>query len=211
MKKVLIVVVILLLVAAGYLVWAFKFRSGARREKGPKPVALAVSKHSEGFNESVAQVLADYYDMTEAFVNWDSLKVNTVAAALQQSLDSLKIGELQRDTFIYQSALDPLGNAKAQVAAVVSEPTLDKKRVALNSLSENLLQLFVIVKYDRAKMYWQECPMAFGEDQSGFWISQTDAVRNPYLGLKHPTYKAGMLTCGEPKDTINFTVPDTAR
>ncbi|MBO9657999.1 MAG: DUF3347 domain-containing protein, partial [Chitinophagaceae bacterium] len=54
------------------------------------------------------------------------------------------------------------------------------------------------------KIYWQECPMAFGEDQSGFWLSKTDSVRNPYLGTSHPKYKDGMLHCGAPKDTINF-------
>jgi hypothetical protein len=111
---------------------------------------------------------------------------------------------------IYQSALDPLANARAQVASIIAEPTLDKKRVALNNFSENLLQLMVIIRYDRDKMYWQECPMAFGEDNPGFWLSKTDLVRNPYLGLKHPVYKDGMLQCGGPRDTINFTVPDTA-
>ena len=52
--------------------------------------------------------------------------------------------------------------------------------------------------------------MAFGEGNAGNWISKTDAVRNPYLGTKHPEYKDGMLQCGGPKDTINFMLPDTS-
>ncbi|RYY61790.1 MAG: DUF3347 domain-containing protein [Chitinophagaceae bacterium] len=207
MKKLLAIIGILVLFVAGYLLWAFKFRTGAKKDKGPEPVPLAVSKHSDGFNQSAEQVLSSYYDMTEAFVNWDSVKVNTTAASLQSALEAIKIDELQPDTAIYQSSLDPLANAKAQVALVISEPTLEKKRVALNTLSENLRLLMVIIKYDRAKMYWQECPMAFGEDNSGFWLSKSDVVRNPYMGLKHPTYKDDMLQCGGPKDTINFTVP----
>ncbi|MET0637592.1 MAG: DUF3347 domain-containing protein [Chitinophagaceae bacterium] len=209
MKKVLAIVGILVLFAAGYLLWAFKFRTG-KREKGPKPVSLAVSKHTDAFNQSAEQVLNTYYDLTEAFVNWDSVKVNTVAGNLLLALDSLTLEDLRKDTAIYESALDPLVNSKSSVGAIIAGPTLEQKRVALNTLSENLMLLMVVIKYDRAKMYWQECPMAFGEDNSGFWLSRTDIVRNPYMGLKHPKYKDGMLECGGPKDTINFTVPDTA-
>jgi hypothetical protein len=48
----------------------------------------------------------------------------------------------------------------------------------------------------------------------GFWVKISratglagyDSVRNPYLGTNHPQYKATMLNCGGPKDTINFMV-----
>jgi len=209
MKKLLAIIGILVLFAAGYLLWAFKFRTGSKQDKGPEPVPLAVSKHSAEFNQSAEKLLNAYYDMTEAFVNWDSSKVNGTATALQTALLELKVEELAKDSVIYQSALDPITNAKSQISSIISEPTMDKKRVALNNLSDNLMQLMVTIKYDRAKMYWQECPMAFGEDSPGFWLSKTDAVRNPYMGLHHPQYKAGMLECGGPKDTINFTVADT--
>jgi hypothetical protein len=93
MKKLLAIIGILVLFAAGYLLWAFKFRTGGKKEKGPKPVSLAVSKHSEGFNASAALVLGSYYEMTEAFVNWDSAKVDAAAGKLQAALDGLKIDE----------------------------------------------------------------------------------------------------------------------
>jgi hypothetical protein len=63
------------------------------------------------------------------------------------------------------------------------------------------------VKYDRAELYWQECPMAFGEDRPGNWISKTKDVRNPYLGTKDPQYGNKMLNCGAPKYTIKFDPP----
>jgi hypothetical protein len=78
-------------------------------------------------------------------------------------------------------------------------------------LSEDLRLLFIVVKYDREKLYWQECPMAFGDDKPGNWLSKTVAVRNPYLGNKHPEYHDKMLGCGEPKDTINFIPIDTTK
>ncbi len=211
MKKVLIVFVVLVLVAAGYLVWAFKFKSSSKGPKEPPPVPLAVSRHSDAFNQSAQDLLQQYYDMTEAFVNWDSVNVAAKAAGLKTALDQFRVDELQRDTIIYQSALDPLANAKQQAETIATAPTLAEKRVALNTLTDNIMQLMVTIKYDRAKMYLQECPMAFGEDKAGIWLSKTDAVRNPYMGLKHPQYKESMLECGGPKDTINFTVVDTTR
>lgn len=209
MKKVFAIFGILLLLLAGYLWYAFK--GGKKGPKGPKPVALSVSKHSPAFNQSVQGVLDAYYGMSEAFVNWDTTAIATLGNQLKTALDNLKIDELKVDTTgIYESALDPFANAKSETARILNEPSIDSKRTALNSLSENLRLLFIVVKYDQGKLYWQECPMAFGEDQPGYWLSKTDEVRNPYLGNKHPTYKDGMLNCGGPKDTINFIVPDTS-
>jgi len=209
MKKLLAIIGILILFAAGYLFWAFKWRTGPRRDKGPRPVGLAVSKHTEAFNESADLVLNKYYELTEAFVNWDSTLVTNTATALLGALEGLKVDELKRDTVIYESALDPLNNSKTQARQMIDEPMFAQKKVALNALSENLRFLMLTIKYDRAKLYWQECPMAFGEDNSGFWLSKSDVVRNPYMGLKHPEYKASMLECGGPRDTINFIAADT--
>ncbi|WP_276503351.1 DUF3347 domain-containing protein [Terrimonas pollutisoli] len=208
MKKVFAILGIILLLLAGYIWYAFKGKKGP---KGPKPVALSVSKHSPAFNQSVQTALDAYYGMSEAFVNWDTAAIATQGNQLKTALDSLKIEELKVDTTgIYESALDPLSNARNEIANILKEPAIDQKRTALNNLSENLRLLFIVVKYDQGKLYWQECPMAFGEDQPGYWLSKTDEVRNPYLGTKHPKYKDGMLNCGGPKDTINFILPDTS-
>lgn len=204
MKKFFLILGVLILLAAAYLVYMFKFKSGPKRIKGPEPIPLAVSKHSSLFNNSINTVLTAYYGMTEGFVNWDTVAVTKYAGNLKASLDTLRIDELQKDTIIYQTSLDFLANAKSETNNILQQSTLDKKREALNNLSDNLRSLFITVKYDQGKIYWQECPMAFNEENSGFWLSQTDAVRNPYLGNKHPKYKAEMLECGGPKDTINF-------
>ncbi len=210
MKKVLGILGILVLALAAFL-W-FTFKGGKKREKGPKPVALAVSKHSPAFNESVQEVLDAYYQLSEAFVTWDEAAISSHGNTLKNALDSLKIEELRVDTTgIYETALDPLANSRNEAATILNAPTLDNKRTAFNSLSENLRLLFIVVKYDQGKLYWQECPMAFGDDQPGYWISKTDQVRNPYLGTKHPKYKDGMLNCGGPKDTINFMSQEGVR
>ena len=137
MKKVLAVLAILILAFAGYIYYAFK--SGKKKPKGPEPVPLTVSKHSPAFNASVHDALTAYYTLSESLVNWDSAKVKTHAAALQASLDSLKLDELKTDTTgIYESAVDPLRISQDAVATLRQSTTLAQARESFNALSENL-------------------------------------------------------------------------
>lgn len=205
MKKFLVFLVVIIAVATG--VWFFLFRGKKNTHKGPKPVSMAVSKHSEAFNKSIESLMDSYYQMNEGFVNWDINKINEQAAALKQGLDSFSLKELEKDSVeIAQSASYFLDNARNEVQQIVGNPDIAAKRTSLNSLSDALYMMMKTVRYDRSKLYLQECPMAFGENQPGYWLSATKDVRNPYLGTQHPQYKAGMLNCGEPKDTVNFMV-----
>jgi len=210
----LLIAVFLLLI--GGVRYFFYPAAGSSGNSGPKPVPITVSKHSDLFNNSISSVLNAYYNMTEGFVNWDTIIVNKSAAELVSALDDVQTEELKKDTTkdaetIYLTAVDIVANAKNDASAIVQQPTLDKKREALNGLAGNLRNLFITVRYDREKLYWQECPMAFGEDKPGNWLSRTIAVRNPYLGNKHPEYKDDMLACGGPKDTINFMPKETIK
>jgi Cu(I)/Ag(I) efflux system membrane fusion protein len=64
-------------------------------------------------------------------------------------------------------------------------------------ISDNMYDLVRTVRYDRAAIYHQYCPMAFN-DAGGYWLSSSSDIKNPYYGKK-------MLTCGEVKDTLDFT------
>jgi hypothetical protein len=200
----------LILLLIGIIRFLF-FSNGHSSQSDPRPLPLTVSKHSVIFNRSMQTMLNAYYQMTEAFVNWDTTAINKYAAGLKTALDSLQVNELQKDTAIYLTALDPLANAKTETNSILADPSIDEKRGSLNILSDNIRNLLVIVKYDQAKIYWQECPMAFGEDRPGNWLSNTIDVRNPYIGTKDPKYKDDMLNCGGPKDTINFIAADTTK
>jgi hypothetical protein len=208
----LVMFIVVLLLLAGIIRYAFFPGSGGSHQKDPDPIPLSVSKHSEAFNKSVQSLLDAYYNMSEAFVNWDSVVVDKHAATIKEVLNNFNIEELKVDSNgIYETALDPLANAKSANDVILSSPLIANKRTAFNNLSDNIRQLFIIVKYDANKVYWQECPMAFGEGNPGFWLSKTDEVRNPYMGLHHPEHDDDMLKCGGPKDTINFMVPDSLK
>ena len=204
MKKFFAIFFAIILIGAGYIYFTY-FRGGKKIPKGPKPVPMAVSKHSNDFNLSVKQAISNYYQLSEAFVNWNEEATKQHALALAKSLDSLRIDELKSDTTgLYETALDPLGNAKAEASTILVAGDWEARRRAFKNLSENIRLLMIVVKYDQEKLYWQECPMAFNGDEAANWLSPTIEVRNPYLGTQHPEYKATMLECGAPRDTINF-------
>lgn len=190
----------------------FLFPEGGRSSQhGPTPPPLSVSRHSEAFNRSVETLLSRYYAMAEGFVNWDTVVLQQEGRALAAAFDSVQLDELQADTLIYQTAQGPFEQAKAELSAILADPSWNEKRGSLNILSDNLRSFLTVIRYDRSKIYWQECPMAFGEDRPGNWLSPGVEVRNPYLGTKDPEYGDKMLHCGGPRDTLNFLQPDTLK
>lgn len=209
MKKLVPVLLIAALVIAG--AWFFFFRSKPPVDSGPVQQPLTVSQHTDVFNLSANKMLGAYYDLTEAFVVWDSNAVKTHSDNLKSAVDSLKLSELQKDTIIYETAVGIRDNVKSELDGLINDKSLEEKRLAFNSLTQYVYDLLRTVRYDQSKIYFQECPMAFGDDHAGNWLSKTADVRNPYLGTQHPKYKDKMINCGGPRDTLNFMVADTIK
>ncbi|MEE6187510.1 DUF3347 domain-containing protein [Niabella digestorum] len=201
MKRLLLLVV---LVVAGFVVYKYAIKKEDKADKSPTANALAVSAHSDAFNQSIKNILDAYYAMADGFVQWDSSLVNKNAVSLHVALEGLDLEELKQDTLIYETVTMPLENAKASVAAISEVDDWDTKRKQLQDLSENLRMLLITIKYDQGTVYWQECPMAFEDGRVGNWLSKEEKIANPYLGNQHPKYGATMIDCGETKETINF-------
>ena len=198
--RTLLIVALLLIGIVHYLF----FRDGSSGHFGPKPEPLSVSKHSSEFNESLQNVLNAFYNMTDAFAANDTDAIHKSAAVLKDAFENLKIDELKKDSTIYLTAIDPVNNAKAELESILQDPSTEEKRGSLNILSDNLRILLVVVKYDLAKVYWQECDQAFGEDIPGNWLSRSTDSKNPYpLKNNQP--------CGAPKDTLNYMEQDSTK
>jgi hypothetical protein len=202
MKKWILLIVLAII---GVLSWYFFVTRKTPKEEGPKQQPLSVSKHTDSFNVAVNKVLTSYYALTNDFVNWDSVAVSNHASELKANLEAVNFDELKKDTIIHQTAVTFIDASKGELETILQPADLTTKRHALNNLSDNMYNLLRTIHYDRSKIYLQECPMAFNDTEPGVWLSKTDAVQNPYLGLHHPKYKAGMVECGGPKDTLNYT------
>jgi hypothetical protein len=205
MKKFLVILLVLALGA--FVVWKFVFKRD-KGPSGPKPVGMAVSKHSDAFIRSMNKMLDSYYLFTEAFVNWDTAAVNKTSGELKMSIDSMKLEEMKKDSAIYPTVESQWTIIKAEISGLIADSLIEEKRESLNMLSQQLFDLLRIVKYDASVVYYQECPMALNDyESSGFWLSTEaadDKRRNPYLGLHDPKYGKGMLICGNTRDSVNF-------
>ncbi len=201
MKKLIMLV---LLAVAGILVFYFWNKENKPRVETPKQQPVAVSKYSAEFNQSIHKVLEQYYSLSEAFVNWDSAAVTSRLAGMRSSIGELRFEEIKKDTPIYETAVSYLQSFESDIQSIASGADLTAKRRAFNGLSQNLYDLLRTVKFDASKVFLQECRMAFNDTEAAIWLSKESAIRNPYMGLYHPTYKAEMLVCGDTRDSLAF-------
>jgi len=181
------------------LIQYFIFKETRSENNDPKPKPIAVSQHSTAFNQSLEKVLNAYFRMTDAFVNNDIAAINQYGKELIPDLDSLKVSELKTDSLIYETALQPYQNIRAEIVSIVSDPSIDEKRGSLNILSNELYTFLRTVRYDLAIIYWKECPRAFGDSHPGNWLSKAEEMMNPY----------GKEDCAVIRSSINFMPGDS--
>lgn len=188
----------ILLLIIGFIQY-FIYKDNNAHDNGPKPPPLTVGRHSESFNRAAENMLNAYTKLTDGFAATDTTAIANAALSLKQSLDSFPIAELQADTLIYETALQPYANTKAELASIIADPSFDEKKASFNVLSNELYTLLRTVRYDMAKLYWKECPSAFGEDKPGNWLSRDEQGKNPYV----------KDNCAETRSTINFVADST--
>lgn len=200
MKKVLLVG-LLALIAFG--VYWFKFRDSGNSSNQPKQEAIAVKKHSDKFNTSVSNATAAYFGMQNAFVDADTAKAKENCSKFIQLVDSIAYDELKADTAtVIENAKMFFGEAKANAVSLLTQTNITEMRKDFSMISESLYPAFKSIQYEGQMLYWQNCPMAFGDAKEANWISSTKEIMNPYLGKNHPEFKGTMLHCGEVKDSI---------
>ncbi len=193
---------IITLAALALGVWWIFFKDKSKTDK-PKQEALKVGKHSQKFNQSLNGVITEYMALKEAFVNADIAKIKEEQKMFIGAIDSIKMDELKKNTTsIFQSAQILIGDIRSNANAIINETDVTEMRQDFRMVSENLFPLLKTIHYEGDKLYWQNCPMAFGEGKDASWLSNSKEIINPYLGKNHPEYKGTMLHCGEIKDTI---------
>ncbi len=190
-----------LLLFAGLIRYYILPGTGNSADHGPKPPPLSVSKHSAAFNQSVDNVLSAYYKMSEDFAAGGLPAIEEQGAVLKIALDSLKIDELKSDSLIYETALQPYQNAKAEIISIISDPAINEKRGSLNIFSNELFALLSTIRYDQSVLFWLECDIAFGPEKPGNWLSNKEDASNPY----------GQPDCRDIKTKINFVTADSTK
>ncbi|HSV10463.1 MAG TPA: DUF3347 domain-containing protein [Hanamia sp.] len=200
MKRVLAVVFLIIILLA---VWFLFFKTKEVTTATVPTQTTAVKKHSDEFNQKLAGMMNAYMEMKNAFVDADSVEVKTKTTQFISSIDSLNLSELhEKDSSLFIAAQQNISDIKANAAPILKENDITEMRHDFSMVSENLYPLLKTIGYEGQKLYWQNCPMAFGDDKPANWLSNTSEILNPYLGKKNPEYKSAMLHCGENMDSL---------
>ncbi len=82
---------------------------------------------------------------------------------------------------------------KENAEHIIGTPELAHQREHLGPLTEGMYALIKVFGGSKT-MYYEFCPMA-NDNKGGYWISESEEIKNPYFGDE-------MLNCGEIKETI---------
>lgn len=201
MKKVSI---FLLLAVVAFAAYWFLVRKSNSNSSGEKQAAITVKKHSDKFNTSVTNLMTAYFGMQNAFVDADTAKAKENCKKFIALVDSVDFNELREDSVqIIQNAKTFFTDAKANAVSLLTQNEILEMRKDFSMISESLYPAFKSINYEGATLYWQNCPMALGDDIPANWISSTKEIVNPYMGKNHPKYKGSMLSCGSLKETLD--------
>lgn len=183
-----------------YGAYWFFFKS-SNHVSSPKPVAIKVNKHSDGFNKGLSIIIKSYFLMKDALPKGDTQIIKSTCHQFISSVDSMDLSELKKDdSTILVVALQEVSDIKANAEALLMETDLTEMQQDFRMVSENLYPFFKTIGYEGDKLFWLSCSNAFGENQEGNWISSSKVILNPYQNKNNP--KSSKANCGEVKDSI---------
>ncbi|MEJ7610461.1 MAG: DUF3347 domain-containing protein [Ferruginibacter sp.] len=200
-KKILLFVLIVL---AAYAVYWFAVKRKQARPEGPKPVPMALKKHSETFNKSIDSIVNSYLAIKNAFVENDTAGAKNATRSFIDLLNRLPMEEMKKDTAMVLATVEAnVGDLKLNANSLLNQANITEMRKDFNAVTEQMYpSFFTAINYEGPKLYYVNCPMAFDGDVAANWISNSAEIINPYIGKDHPKYKSTMLNCGEVKDSI---------
>ncbi len=201
MKRFLILLV-LLIIALGMYFFYGKKESEKKVDTSEKPIKQSV--HSPNFNKRIENAVDHYLAMKDAFVNADTAAVKMHALDFVQALDAINADEMKNDSgAVVETAKASIADIKSNIVSLLKQTDITEMRKDFSMATQMMYPAFFqSINYEGKKLYLQHCPMAFNDTEGADWLSYSDEIMNPYLGKKHPKYKAGMLHCGEIKDSV---------
>lgn len=171
-------------------------------DKTSKSDTKEVGKLTPAFNSQITAALTGYDSIKSALVDADTSRVKAATKGFISAIDSVRVDEIKKDTSLAEAIQSQVVNIRSNADALLQQNDLTEIREDFRMISESLFSFLKAIKYDGQKLYWQNCPMAFGEGKDANWISSTREIINPYLGKHHPEYKGTMLHCGIVSDSI---------
>lgn len=152
-----------------------------------------VSANTDEMKGDLSFVLSDYFALNESLVQDDAATAAEASEKLVASLKGFTGSRLSEDE---QKEVDEIMESALENAEHISENAgeISHQREHLVSLSTDIKDLIAIIGTSQ-KLYEDFCPMA-NDNNGAIWISNKEAISNPYMGTKMPT-------CGKVNRIIN--------
>jgi hypothetical protein len=141
-------------------------------------VSIAHAQNSASAN-AINKITNDYLAVKNSLAADDGTAAARNAKELFNALSSDPGKTLKPDQQkLLNGYLDKLKYDSRHISEV---SMLDHQREHFASLSKNLYEVLKGLKINTATIYEQYCPM-----KKAYWLSETEAVKNPYYGKKMP-------------------------
>lgn len=144
------------------------------------------------FQQQLATVFTAYLPLKDALVASDAsnakAQATTTSEALSKTDMKLLSGAAHHDWMTY------LGGLESSLKEIQASSDIEAQRKAFSTLSDHLYKAVKAYGLGGQIAYYDFCPMAFNS-QGGYWLSDTEQIKNPYFGDK-------MLTCGSVEETL---------
>lgn len=156
-------------------------------ESQPGAVASTASFDvDEVFRDQLKKVFEAYLPVKDALIDSDAKKAAQNARALAVAIQNVDMNKVKGTA--HAAWMEDKSVLQSSTEVILNEKNLEKARVALSSLSDQLYHTLVRFKVKGLSAYRQFCPMAF-DFKGAYWLSNSDEILNPYFGDE-------MLTCG---------------
>ncbi|ATP55599.1 hypothetical protein CPT03_03515 [Pedobacter ginsengisoli] len=151
-------------------------------------IATAWINPSFAQSTQTQSLLTSYYDIKNALVNSDAAVAASKASEFSKALASVDMKSMPKaEMTAFMGFQDKL----AFDAKHISETKdIAHQREHFANFSTNLFKLAKAVKLTKDPVYYDYCPM-----KKSYWLSENEAIKNPYFGKQ-------MLTCGAVKETL---------
>lgn len=143
------------------------------------------------FRQQLTDLAEAYFKVKNALVKDDAQTAMTESKAVKASLDKVNMSLVEGDA--HDHWMDLQGKMEKALQGMQEDEDIESVRKQFQLLSEIMLAITESFGLEKETVYRQYCPMAFG-DEGAYWLSELEAIQNPYFGKS-------MLTCGEVRDT----------
>ncbi len=145
------------------------------------------------FQQQLSQFFRSYVNLKDAFVDSDISKVRKEIGGAREALAKVDItlvdGPAKTDWTVYRDELN------RGLDGIEQGSDIENQREHFSKLSYSLYKAIKAFGLAGETAYYDFCPMAFN-DKGAYWLSDKEAIRNPYFGDK-------MLTCGSVEETLH--------